>query len=132
MLVSPPKHRLYDCPIDLQLGKESSWGPIYNISPTELKALTGYIEEHLVNGFIQHYRSLVRTPTFIVKKKDGLGLTSSKFKFWETSLVNTRLNILTCVVAGSVSFISILNNCRMRTSFDEFNFLSCRAFNFVV
>ena len=33
-----PDHRPYDCLIDLQLGKEPPWGPIYNISPSELKA----------------------------------------------------------------------------------------------
>ena len=65
-----PDHRLYDCPIDLQPGKEPPWGPIYNLSPTE-KALREYIEEHLANGFIQHSRSPACAPIFFVKKKDG-------------------------------------------------------------
>ena len=30
-----PTYRPYDCPIDLQPGKEPPWGPIYNLSPTE-------------------------------------------------------------------------------------------------
>ena len=34
-----PEHRLYDCPIDVQPGKEPPSGPTYNLSPTELKAL---------------------------------------------------------------------------------------------
>ena len=66
-----PEHRLYDCPIDLQPGKEPPWGPIYNLSPTELKALREYIEEHLANGFIRHSRSPTGALTFFVKKKDG-------------------------------------------------------------
>ena len=34
-----PAHLPYDCPIDLQPRKESPWGPIYNLSPTELELL---------------------------------------------------------------------------------------------
>ena len=34
-----PEHRPYDCPIDLQLGKEQPWGPIYNLSLTELEVV---------------------------------------------------------------------------------------------
>jgi hypothetical protein len=66
-----PEHRLYDCPIDLQPEKEPPWGPIYNLSPSELKSLREYIEEHLANGFIQHSRSPAGAPIFFVKKKDG-------------------------------------------------------------
>ena len=65
------EHRLYDCPIDLQPGKEPPWGPSYNFSPLELKALKDYIEEHLVNGFIRHSKSPTGAPIFFVKKKDG-------------------------------------------------------------
>ena len=54
---SLPDHRPYDCPIDLQPGKEPPWGPIYNLSPSELKALREYIDEHLANGFIRHSKS---------------------------------------------------------------------------
>ena len=66
-----PEHRPYDCPIDLQLEKEPPWGPIYNLSPLELKALREYIDENLASGFIQHSRSPCGAPIFFVKKKDG-------------------------------------------------------------
>ena len=36
-------HRPYDCPIDLQPRKEPPWGPIYNLSPTELEVLRAYV-----------------------------------------------------------------------------------------
>jgi hypothetical protein len=65
-----PEHRQYNCTIDLQLGKEPPWGSIYNLSPSELKALREYIEEHLANGFIRHSKSPVGVPIFFVKKKD--------------------------------------------------------------
>ena len=38
-----PHHRLYDCPINLQPGAEPPWGPIYNLSPTELEVLRAYV-----------------------------------------------------------------------------------------
>ena len=66
-----PDHRPYDCPIDLQPGKEPPWGPIYNLSPSELNALREYIDEHLANGFIRHSKSPAGAPIFFVKKKDG-------------------------------------------------------------
>ena len=66
-----PEHRPYDCPIDLQPGKEPPWGPIYNLSPTELEVLREYINENLANGFIQHSKSPAGAPIFFVKKKDG-------------------------------------------------------------
>ena len=31
-----PGHHPYDCPIDLQPGKDPPWGPIYNLSPSKL------------------------------------------------------------------------------------------------
>ena len=64
-------HRPYDCPIDLQPGKEPPWGPIYNLSPTELEVLRTYIDENLENGFIRHSKSLAGAPIFFIKKKDG-------------------------------------------------------------
>ncbi len=66
-----PVHRQYDCPIDLQPGKEPPWGPIYNLSPRELEVLRTYIDENLTNGFIRHSKSPTGAPIFFVKKKDG-------------------------------------------------------------
>ena len=68
---TPPQHRPYDCPIDLQPGKEPPWGPIYNLSLTELEVLRAYIEKKLANGFIQLSRSPIGTTIFVVKKKDA-------------------------------------------------------------
>ena len=67
-----PKHHPYDCPLDLQPGQEPPWGPIYNLSPTELEVLRAYIEENLAQGFIRHSKSPAGAPIFIVRKKDGL------------------------------------------------------------
>ena len=41
-----PEHRPYDCPIDLQPGKDPLWGPIYSLSHVELKVLRDYIDEN--------------------------------------------------------------------------------------
>jgi hypothetical protein len=65
------KHRPYNCPIDLQPGKEPPWGAIYNLSPTELHVLRTYIENNLASGFTRHSKSPAGGPIFFVKKKDG-------------------------------------------------------------
>jgi hypothetical protein len=65
------QHQLYDCPIDLQPGREPPWGPIYNLSPTELEVLYIYIYENLASGFIRHSKSPVGAPIFFMKKKDS-------------------------------------------------------------
>ena len=65
------EHRPYDCPIDLQSGKDPPWGPIYSLSPVELlKVLRDYIDENLATGFIRHSKSPTGAPIFSVKKKD--------------------------------------------------------------
>ena len=46
------KTKACSLPDDLQPEKEPPWGPIYNLSPSELKALRAYIDQHLANGFI--------------------------------------------------------------------------------
>jgi hypothetical protein len=58
---------LYDCPIDLELGKEPPFGPIYNLSQVELAALCGYIDEYLAKKFIQHSKSPTGAPILFVK-----------------------------------------------------------------
>jgi hypothetical protein len=57
-----PKHRLYDCTIDLQDGAQPPFGPIYNLSQNELSALKNF-------KFIRHLKSFVGAPIFFEKKK---------------------------------------------------------------
>ena len=66
-----PEHRPYDCAIELLPGTQPPWGPIYNLSEPETKALQEYIEENLTKGFIRHSKSPAGAPVFFVKKKDG-------------------------------------------------------------
>jgi hypothetical protein len=42
-----PKHRPYDCTIDLEEGTQSPFEPIYNLSQDELIVLRKYIDENL-------------------------------------------------------------------------------------
>jgi hypothetical protein len=66
-----PEHRPYDCPIDLKENAQPPFGPIYNLSQPELKALREYIDENLAKGFIRHSKSPAGAPILFVKKKDG-------------------------------------------------------------
>jgi hypothetical protein len=46
------EHRPYDCAIELQDGAQPPFGPIYNLSQTELVALREYIDKNLSKNFI--------------------------------------------------------------------------------
>lgn len=66
-----PPHRPYDHTIPLVEGATVPFGPVYNLSHTELKALHEYIKENLSKGFIRRSESPAGAPILFVKKKDG-------------------------------------------------------------
>ena len=66
-----PEHQPYDCAIDLQEGSQPPFGPIYNLSQTELMELQKYIHENLAKNFTCHSKSPVGARILFVKKKDG-------------------------------------------------------------
>ena len=65
-----PAHSLQDHAIDLDSG-QPTFGPLYNLSATELKTLRGYIDENLAKGFIRPSTSPAGAPILFVKKKDS-------------------------------------------------------------
>jgi hypothetical protein len=69
-----PPHRSFDHAIDLKEGEEPPWGPIYALSPTELKALKEYLEEMLRTGKIRPSKSPAGAPILFVPKSQGRGL----------------------------------------------------------
>ena len=50
---------------------EPPFGPLYNLSNTELAALRGYLDDALAKGWIQHSTSPAGAPILFVPKKDG-------------------------------------------------------------
>ena len=66
-----PPHRPYDHAIPITDGATVPFGPVYNLSQTELKALHEYIKENLNKGFIRRSESPAGAPILFVKKKDG-------------------------------------------------------------
>ncbi|EAL17174.1 hypothetical protein CNBN1990 [Cryptococcus deneoformans B-3501A] len=66
-----PEHRSFDHHIPLEEGKNPPFGPIYNLSETELEALREYLDENLKKGFIRPSESPAGAPILFVKKKDG-------------------------------------------------------------
>lgn len=66
-----PPHRPYDHAIPLVDGTTAPFGPVYNLSQTELQALHEYIKENLDKGFIRRSESPAGAPILFVKKKDG-------------------------------------------------------------
>jgi len=66
-----PPHRPYDHKIHLQPGTTPPYGPIYSLSPEELKTLRQYIDDNLRKGFIRSSQSPCAAPILFVKKPDG-------------------------------------------------------------
>ena len=66
-----PSHGTQDHAIDLVEGKEPPYGPLYNLSATELKVLRTYLDDALAKGWIKHSISPAGAPILFVQKKDG-------------------------------------------------------------
>jgi len=67
----PPHRGSLDHAIDLEEGTKPTFGPIYNLSETELTVLKKYIDENLARGFIRPSTSPFGAPVLFAKKKDG-------------------------------------------------------------
>ena len=67
-----PHHRPgVDHEIPLAPGSKPFYGPIYNLSETELRHLKEYIEQMLARGWIRPSKSPFGSPILFVKKPDG-------------------------------------------------------------
>jgi hypothetical protein len=66
-----PPHGPQDLPIDIEEGKIPPFGPLYNLSESELVILRQYLDKFLARGWIKHSRSPAGAPILFVKKKDG-------------------------------------------------------------
>ncbi len=65
---SLPSHRDEDHAIELEPGKTSPFGPLYNLSEYQIKTLREYIDENLANKFIQPYKSSAGAPVLSTPK----------------------------------------------------------------
>ena len=66
-----PKHGKQDHAIDLMDDKQPPYGPIYNLSETELTTLRQYIDKNLASQFIRPSKSPAGAPILFVKKSSG-------------------------------------------------------------
>jgi len=69
-----PKHRSYDCKIDLQEGSTAPWGPIYPLSEEELQTLREWLKEMERTGKIRRSTLPAGSPILFVPKPQGRGL----------------------------------------------------------
>ena len=65
-----PEHQDWDHEIPIEEGKKPTYGPIYALSETELKALREYLDENLKKGFIRPSTSPAGYPILFVPKKE--------------------------------------------------------------
>jgi len=69
-----PKHRPYDCRINLKEGEAAPWGPIYPLSEVELQTLREWLKEMERTGKIRRSTSPAGSPILFVPKPNGRGL----------------------------------------------------------
>ena len=69
-----PKHRPYDCKIDIKEGSPAPWGPIYPLSEIELQTLREWLKEMERTGKIKRSTSLAGSPILFVPKPSSQGL----------------------------------------------------------
>lgn len=70
-----PAFKQGDHAIEIEEGKESPYGPLYNLSQTELSELRRYLEDSLQKGWIRRSTSSAGALIlFVPKKDDGLRL----------------------------------------------------------
>jgi hypothetical protein len=67
----PPHRPGIDHEIPLISNAKPVYGPIYNLSETELQALKEYIDNMVAKGFIRPSKSPFGSPVLFVKKPDG-------------------------------------------------------------
>jgi len=67
----PPHRGHLDHSIPLEPGVKPQFGPIYNLSETELETLREYIKTNLKKGFIRPSSSPFGAPVLFVKKPHG-------------------------------------------------------------
>ena len=67
----PPHRPNIDHEIPLIPGAKPVFGPIYNLSKTELRYLKDYIDQMLARGWIRPSKSPFGSPILFVKKADG-------------------------------------------------------------
>jgi hypothetical protein len=67
-----PEHsEYYDLKINIELGKQAPWGPIYKLSEAELKVLGEYLDNMLASGKIRRSTRRASAPLLFVPKPNG-------------------------------------------------------------
>jgi len=66
-----PPHGRFDHEIPLRPGFTPPFGPIYGLSPPELSALYGWLEENLDKKFIRQSYFPAASPILFIKQKEG-------------------------------------------------------------
>ena len=66
-----PELKQWDHAIELVPGEKATNCKVYPLSPLEQKELDKFLRENLESGQIQPSKSLMASPVFFIKKKDG-------------------------------------------------------------
>jgi len=86
-----PKHRPYDCKIELQNGSLAPWEPIYLLSEVKLKALREWLKEMESTEKIKYSMSPAGSPILFVPQP-----YRQSFRLWVDYRALNRITILNC------------------------------------
>lgn len=76
--------------INLEVGKQPSYGSIYRLAPVELEALKTYIKTKLASGFIRPFNTPAGAPILFVPKYDGSLCLCVKYKGLNNLTIKNR------------------------------------------
>ena len=66
-----PEHHPMEHKIEVEVGKEPRWSPVYPLGEPKLKALREYLDSSLKKGWIRRSITPAGAPILFVPKKDG-------------------------------------------------------------
>ena len=126
--------------LSIETTSDHPFGPLYNLSQTELEVQRGYIKDNLVSGFIQLSSLSAGALILLVKKKDGrfclcvdyrgLNLVTLKY-YYPLSLISKALDrVLDAQIYIKLNIRSVYNPIRVRSGDEWKTGFRSRYFHF--
>lgn len=94
MVVFPNRLDINKHMINLKLGNQSTYGPIFSLGSIKLETLKTYIEAYLANGFIQPFNFLIEAHIFFVQKYNKSFYLYVNYRSLYNLIIKNRYSLL--------------------------------------